>query len=96
MINTLNNRNENNNLLDYKIKNLESTVVKLRKEAQDSEKQKESLRNEIKKWKEKYDYEKHEKESCYISAKDAKRKNKLLKVAVGRLQNEYDRLKDKY
>ena len=33
MINTLNNRNENNNLLDYKIKNLESTVVKLRKEA---------------------------------------------------------------
>lgn len=30
MINTLNNRNENNNLLDYKMKNLEATVVKLR------------------------------------------------------------------
>ena len=25
-----------------------------------------------------------------------KRKNKLLKVAVGRLQNEYDKLLDKY
>ena len=27
---------------------------------------------------------------------ESKRKNKLLKVAVGRLQFEYDKLKDKY
>ena len=44
MIHELENRNKNNNLLDIKIKNLESTVLKLRKETEANEKTKESLR----------------------------------------------------
>ena len=49
------------------------------------EKTKEKLRTEIKEWKKKYDYEKSEHEFYANSAMDSKRKNKLLKVAVGRL-----------
>ena len=44
MIHELENRNKNNNLLDIKIRNLESTVLKLRKETEANEKTKESLR----------------------------------------------------
>ena len=51
LIDTLNSRNSNNNLLDYKIKNLESSVAKLRKEAMEFEKLKLTLRGDIKNWK---------------------------------------------
>ena len=44
MIHELENRNKNNNILDQKIKTLESSVLKLRKETEVSEKTKESLR----------------------------------------------------
>lgn len=60
------------------------------------EKLKEGLRAKVKEWKSKFDQEKSEKDFFHKQALDAKRKNKLLKIAVGRLQNEYDRLKDKY
>lgn len=54
------------------------------------------MRDQIKSWKGKFDAEKHEREFYHSAALEAKRKNKLLKVAVGRLQNEYDKLKEKY
>lgn len=60
------------------------------------EKAKEKLREEIKSWKKKYEYEKSEHEFYQNSAMESKRKNKLLKVAVGRLQFEYDKLQEKY
>lgn len=43
---------------------------------------------EIKSWKEKQKLETEEKEFFHKQALDAKRKNKLLKVAIGRLQIE--------
>lgn len=96
IINTLELRNKKNNLLDLKIKNLEAHIVKMRKEATDLENAKENLRKEIREQKEKCDRETKEKEFFHKQALEAKKKNKLLKVTVGRLQNEYDRLKDKY
>lgn len=48
IIQTLEKRNKNNSLLDLKMKNLEATVNKLRKDADDNEKKMESLRKEIK------------------------------------------------
>lgn len=96
MIHELENRNKNNNLLDIKIKNLESTVLKLRKETEANEKTKESLRLDIRNLKQRADHEKQEKDFYHKTALEAKKKNKLLKVAVSRLQNEYDKLKDKY
>ena len=65
-------------------------------EAQEQEKIKEKLREQIKSWKQKYDFEKQEHEFYHNHAMETKRKNKLLKVAVGRLQVEYDKLKQKY
>ncbi len=60
------------------------------------EKAKEKLREEIKNWKKKYEYEQQEHEFYQKSAMASKRKNKLLKVAVGRLQFEFDKLSKKY
>lgn len=71
-------------------------MSKLRRETQELEKAKEKIREEIKSWKKKYEYEKSEHEFYQNSAMDSKRKNKLLKVAVGRLQFEYDKLQEKY
>ena len=95
MIHELENRNKNNNLLDQKIKTLESSVLKLRKETEVSEKTKESLRQNIRDLKQWLDQEKQEKDFYHKAAQEAKKQNKLLKVAVARLQNEYDKLKDK-
>ena len=46
---------------------------------------KEKLRDQIKTWEKKYKYELSEHEFYEKSAFESKRKNKLLKVAVGRL-----------
>ena len=62
----------------------------------DNDKQKEKLREEIKNWKKRYETEKIEHEFYQNSAMESKRKNKLLKVAVGRLQHEYDELLKKH
>ena len=87
---------QNAEIKDIKIQKLEGTVAKMRRDTQDMEKAKEKLREEIKTWKKKYEYEQSEHEFYQSSAMDSKRKNKLLKVAVGRLQHEYDKLHEKY
>lgn len=87
---------QNAEIKDIKIQKLEASVSKLRRDTQELEKAKEKLRDEIKVWKKKYEYEKSEHEFYQNSAMDSKRKNKLLKVVVGRLQFEYDKLQEKY
>ena len=72
------------------------TVSRLRNQLSEQEKQKEGLRDEIKSWKKKYEVEKQEHQFYHNSALENKRKTKLLKVAVSRLQLEYDKLKEKY
>ena len=87
---------QNAEIKDIKIQKLESTVAKLRKESQEQDKIKEKLREEIKLWEKKYKTEQSEHEFYQNTAKEAKRKNKLLKVAVGRLQFEYDSLLQRF
>ena len=58
----------------------------MRKEAFDQEERLGALRKDIKTWKEKHKMEIEEKEFYHKQALDAKRKNKLLKVAISRLQ----------
>ena len=87
---------KNAEIKDIKILKMEATVAKLRKQSQEQDKAKEKLREEIKTWKKKYMYEQSEHEFYQNSAMESKRKNKLLKVAVGRLQFEYDKLQEKY
>jgi hypothetical protein len=48
---------------------------------------------ELKKWKDKHKIEVEEKEFFHKQALDAKRKNKLLKVAIGRLHVEREDIK---
>ena len=86
---------QNAEIKDIKIQKLEASLSKLRRENQDSEKAKEKLREDIRNWKKKYEYEQTEHEFYQKNAMESKRKNKLLKVAVGRLQFEYDRLQEK-
>jgi len=88
--------NSNSEIKDQKIQKLEMTVAKLRRECQEQDKVKDQLRGQIKNWRQKYEFEKQEHEFYHNNAMEEKRKNKLLKVAVGRLQNEYDNLKEKY
>ena len=88
--------NSNSEIKDQKIQKLEMGIGKLRRETQEQEKIKDQLRQQIKTWKQKYDFEKQEHEFYHNHAMETKRKNKLLKVAVGRLQVEYDKLKEKY
>ena len=71
-------------------------MAKLRRENQEQDKVKEKLREEIKYWKKKYQTEESEHQFYQTSAMESKRKNKLLKVAVGRLQHEYDKLQEKH
>ena len=87
---------QNAEIKDIKIQKLEATVSKLRRENAETEKAKVKMRDEIRNWKKKYEYEQTEHEFYQKNAMESKRKNKLLKVAVGRLQFEYDRLQEKY
>lgn len=86
LILTLNEKNSNNNFKDIRITQLELSIDKMRQDALNYEKKVFNLHNEIKAWKEKHKMETEEKEFFHKQALDAKRKNKLLKVAISRMQ----------
>lgn len=64
---------------------MEVSIDQLRQQATDAETTQQGLKKEIKIWKEKQKQECEEKEFYHRQALEAKRKNKLLKVAIGRL-----------
>lgn len=86
LIDALNLKNSNNNIKDHKITQLEITIDQMRQDAFAYERKLEALTRDIKTWKEKHKNELEEKDFFHKQALDAKRKNKLLKVAIGRLQ----------
>jgi|TARA_B110001450_G_C17549624_1_gene452097 hypothetical protein len=61
------------------------TISQLRNKANEDEKEIETIKKDQKIWKEKFKNETEEKDFYHKQALDAKRKNKLLKVAIGRL-----------
>lgn len=86
LIDALNVKNSNNNIKDQRITQLEITIDQMRQDAFAYERKLEALTRDIKTWKEKHKNELEEKDFFHKQALDAKRKNKLLKVAIGRLQ----------
>ena len=68
-----------------RISQLEVTIDQMRKDAFNYEQKLEALQKDIKTWKEKLKMEIEEKEFYHWQALDAKRKNKLLKVALERI-----------
>jgi hypothetical protein len=54
------------------------------------------LRAEIKEWKKKFDVEHSECKFFHTSALQQKRKNKLLKLSVKRLEKEYTMMRSKF
>ena len=67
-------------------------MQKLRDEQTRMEKQKQELREKIKFWKNKAEMFENEKDFLYNQTMQTKKKNKLLKVAIGKLQNELEKL----
>jgi chromosome segregation ATPase len=90
LIEKLNEKNSNNTLKDEKISKLESTISAIREDQIRQEKEKEKLNENIKYWKTKAQGYEQEKNFLQQQIMDAKRQNKLLKLAIGRLQNELD------
>ena len=88
LIDALNEKNQRSNFKDLRISQLEVTIDQMRKDAYSYEQKMEQLQKNVKSWKEKHKMEIEEKEFYHKQALDAKRKNKLLKVAIGRLQND--------
>ena len=85
LVTALNEKNSNNNFKDMRISQLEVTISKMRTQAFKYESDIEDFKKALKSQKEKYKMETEEKEFYHKQALDAKRKNKLLKVAIGRL-----------
>ena len=71
---------------------MEKEILKMRDEMMKSEKQKHELREKIKFWKSKSDAFENEKDFLYKQTMETKKKNKLLKIALGKLQSEMDKL----
>jgi chromosome segregation ATPase len=85
LIEKLNEKNSNNTLKDEKISKLESTIGAIREDQIRQEKEKEKLNENIKYWKTKAQGYEQEKNFLQQQIMDAKRQNKLLKLAIGRL-----------
>lgn len=90
LIEKLNEKNSNNTLKDEKITNLELQIHKLRGEQIKLDEAKEKQKKETLKWKTKAQILEEDKKFLECQIKDAKRHNKLLKLAIGRLQKELE------
>ena len=88
LITTLQDKNEDKNFKEKRINDLELTIDKLRHEKIDDEKKLRKQSKDLKDWKGRHKNEVEEKEFFHKQALDAKRKNKLLKVAITRMQSE--------
>ena len=86
LIEKLDKNNEGNNVKEKRITTLEKAIDSLRSEASTQEEKITALKTDIKILQEKYKLEIEEKEFFHKQALDAKRKNKLLKVAITRIQ----------
>lgn len=87
LIEKLDKNNEGNNVKEKRITTLEKAIDSLRSEASSQEEKITALKTDIKVLQEKYKLEIEEKEFFHKQALDAKRKNKLLKVAITRIGN---------
>ena len=91
----MNERNSSSRIKDLKIQQLEEQVNKLRSQNTDSKNQILKLEAKIKDWQKLYNDVEKEREDYHHSALETKKKNKIVTIALGRLQQEYDLMKAK-
>ena len=87
LIEKLNQKNSNNTLKDEKINNLEKTIASIRDDQIKMEKHKDEQAKMIKKWKTKATNMEQERDFLNHQVLESKRQNKLLKMAISRLQS---------
>lgn len=88
LIERLNEKNSNNTLKDEKIINLERTIFLIRDDQIKMEKTKDQMAEEIKKLKAKSNNMEQERDFLQQQVLESKRQNKLLKMAINRLQSQ--------
>lgn len=96
LIQRMNERHSDTQIKDQKIHKLEKQLNHIRRQVIDQGVKEQKLTNEVKYWRSKFDEEKAEKQFFHKSALDTKKKNQLLKIAIQRLQCEYDELKTRF
>lgn len=87
LIDKLNEKNSNNTQKDEKINNLEKTIKSIRDDQIRMEKEKDDQAKKIKKWQSRANNFEQERDFLQKQVLESKRQNKLLKLAIGRLQN---------
>ena len=90
----MNEKNSNSTIKDEKILNLERTIHTIREDQCKQETKKEELRKKIKEMRTKNQELESDKEFYYKQLMEEKKKNKLLKLAIGRMQMELDKPSD--
>ena len=88
LIDKLNEKNSNNTQKDEKINNLEKTIKSIRDDQIRMEKEKDEQAKKIKKWQSRSNNFEQERDFLQKQVLESKRQNKLLKLAIGRLQNQ--------
>lgn len=88
LITKLNDKNSNNTLKDEKINNLEKTIQSIRDDQIRMEKEKDDQAKKIKKWQSRSNNFEQERDFLHAQVLESKRQNKLLKLAIGRLQTQ--------
>ena len=88
LIDKLNKKNSNNTLKDEKINNLEKTIQSIQDDQIRMEKEKDDQGKKIKKLVSKSSNLEQERDFLQKQVLEAKRQNKLLKLAISRLQNQ--------
>lgn len=88
LIERLNEKNSNNTLKDEKIINLERTIFLIREDQIRMEKDKDKMTKDIKKWQSRSNNMEQERDFLQQQVLESKRQNKLLKMAINRLQSQ--------
>ena len=90
LIDKLNQKNSDNTVKDQKINNLEKTIQSIRDDQIRMEKEKDEQGKKIKKWQSRSNNFEQERDFLHQQVLEAKRKIKLLKLAIRRLLTQMD------
>lgn len=88
-ISEMESRTDNKQLMDAKIRKLENERIKAHHKQFETESQVEHLKHEVNQWKAKLKQEREDKEFYHKNAIENKKKLKLAKIALKRLEMEY-------
>lgn len=94
IIDLVNERNNNNNKKDKEIKDLKLLNFSIKQDQFKQEAKIEEMRKEIKAWKVKFQQAKQDNVFLEGRVRDSKYQNRVLKLAIARLQQEFEKIKE--